>query len=78
MPKAVTNNSMLFKIWQKSKTNQDKGMYCKAKQACKKIIAIAKRTKSQKLADKVNSEFLMQTKEMGFVLQSKWQRLVKT
>ena len=31
-------------------------MYYNAKQACKKIIAVAKRTKSQKLADEVNSD----------------------
>ena len=31
-------------------------MYCKTKQACKIIVATAKRTKSQKLAEKVNSD----------------------
>ena len=29
-------------------------MYCKAKQACKKLTVVAKRAKSQMLADEVN------------------------
>ena len=54
--KAVANKRLMFKTWQKSRTSQDKEMYCTAKQACNKIIAMAKRTKSQKLADEVNSD----------------------
>ena len=54
--KAVTNKRLLFKTWQKSKTNQDRSKYCQTKQACKKAIANAKRIKSQKLAEEVNSD----------------------
>ena len=49
--KAVTNIRLLLKTLQKSRTNQDRG----TQQACKKVIANAKRTKSQKLAGEVNS-----------------------
>ena len=54
--KAVANNRLMFKTWHKSRTSRNKAVYCKAEQACKKIIAMAKRTKNQKLAEEVNSD----------------------